>query len=78
MTWTVTGATSKGEKTMKVKGEIGRTDTGHIFYTDGQDVYVAPGYATVGTNGYLAGGRWECTLDHYNHYRNTVYEHVND
>jgi len=56
----------------KCKGYIGEYE-GYIYYTNGQDVFRASESNVVDCiTGYLI-GRWECTLTHFNHFRETVY-----
>ena len=58
-----------------VKGYIGKLE-GLIYYTDGKDVFRAPESNVVDCNtGYLI-GRWECTLEHFNRFINTVYHGI--
>jgi hypothetical protein len=57
-----------------IKGYIGVKD-GFYYYTDGKDVYRTSDYSPVAdvTTGYPVSGRWECTVEHWNHYCGSVY-----
>jgi len=62
-----------------IKGYIGKSEyngTEYIYYSDGNDVFKAPSGNVVDTQtGYLI-GRWECSLTHFNHFRESVYNFI--
>ena len=63
--------------TQYIKGFIGRFED-YIYYTDGNDVYKAHKTNVVDcTSGYLI-GRWECSLDHFNRFKDVVYSFINE
>jgi hypothetical protein len=56
-----------------IRGYIGTSESGLIYYHDGRDVYRAsPGTVADVTTGYLQ-GRWECSLRHWNRYCTAIY-----
>ena len=60
---------------MEIKGYIGEAN-GLIYFTDGVNVYRAPETNVIDCDtGYLI-GRWECSLNHFEVYRKTVYSFV--
>jgi len=62
---------------MKCKGFIAEYN-GFIYYTDGTDVFKAPKTNVVDcTTGYLI-GRWECSLTHFNTFKDSVYSFLID
>lgn len=61
----------------EIKGYIGEAG-GMIYYTDGKEVFRAPPSNVVDIQtGYLI-GRWECSLEHWERYKNAVYACVRD
>ena len=72
-----TAQSSRPRIEMSIKGYIGEIED-QIYYTDGKEVFRANRHNAVDcTTGYLI-GRWECSLTHWQRYRNAVYSMVKD
>jgi len=46
------------------------------FWHIGENIYASPVDAEMDTQGFPMGKRWECTLNHWNHYKDTVFSWV--
>lgn len=56
----------------QVKGLLGEQADAFLF-SDGMNVFRVSKDSIIDTSGYPAGARWECTITHFKHYRDSVF-----